>query len=76
MGTVTWFLGCLYVWDALPDGRLTVHISQTAKIEAMLQQFGLEDSNPVTNIFWSGFAIDRIEPDGLEPHQKLTLIKS
>ena len=75
MGTVTWFLGCLYIWDELPDGLLTVHISQTAKIEGLLDAYKLTDCNPVNNIFRSGFAIDRIPSDGLEPHQKIPLVK-
>ena len=76
MGDVTWFLGCLYTWQTLPDGRLTVHISQTAKIESMLEEFDLLDANPVNNIYRSGFAIDRIRPDGIDPSEKRPLVKS
>ena len=69
MGPVSWFLGCLYVWDTLPDGRLTVHISQTTKIESLLDQFDLTDSNPVHNVYCLGFPIDRIASNGTDPSE-------
>lgn len=75
MGMVTWFLGCLYTWTTLPDGRLSCHISQTAKIEAMLEEAGLSDSNPAPSPYRSGMAIDRIEPDGIDPSNKIPLVK-
>ena len=75
MGPVTWFLGCLYVWDTLPDGRLMVHISQTAKIESMLDQFGLTDCNLVLNVYRSGFPIDRLPDNGVDPEDKKELVK-
>ena len=75
MGTVTWFLGCLYTWSTLPDGRLTCHISQTAKIESMMDEFGMADSNPAPSPYRSGMAIDRIESDGVDPSRKIPLVK-
>ena len=75
MGPVTWFLGCLYVWDTLPCGKLTVHISQTAKIESLLEQYDMADCNPVQNVFRTGFPINRIQPDRLKPEDKINLVK-
>jgi hypothetical protein len=38
MGEVSWFLGCKYEWEEeLPDGRLTVSITQTAKTEDLIE---------------------------------------
>ena len=76
MGIVTWFLGCVFTWDTLPDGRLTVHISQTAKIKQLLEDHGLSDSNPVHTVYRSGISIDRIDHDGVDPDEKKVLVKS
>ena len=76
MGVVTWFLGSLFTWDTLPDGRLTVHISQTAKVEQLMEDHGLADSNPVHTVYRSGISIDRIKHDGVDPDDKKVLVKS
>jgi hypothetical protein len=43
MGEVSWFLGCKYEWETLPDGRLTVSITQTAKTEDTIEDHGMVD---------------------------------
>jgi hypothetical protein len=36
MGPVNWYLGCHYEWDNQPDKPLSISITQTAHIEALL----------------------------------------
>ena len=66
MGPVTWFLGCLLCLG---------YISQTAKIESLLDQFNMGDCNPVHNVYRSGFPIDRIPKDDTNPSEKTELVK-
>jgi hypothetical protein len=40
MGEVSWFLGCKYEWENLPDGRLTISVTQTAKTEDLIEDHG------------------------------------
>lgn len=65
MGKVSWFLGSKYEWENLRDGRLTVSITQTAKIEELIDSHGMSDCNPVSSPYRSGYAIDRIPPDNI-----------
>ena len=37
MGDVAWYLGKAYEWDRTADGMLSVTLTQTAKVEAMLE---------------------------------------
>jgi hypothetical protein len=41
-GEVSWFMGSKYKWEDLPDGRLTVSITQTAKSEELIKNHGME----------------------------------
>jgi hypothetical protein len=75
MGEVGWFLGKAYEWDHLEDGRLCVTITQTAKIEAMLDDLGMSDCNPVKSPYRSGLVIDSIPHDGVTPESKQDLVK-
>jgi hypothetical protein len=76
MGEVYWFLGSKYEWETLPDGRLTVSITQTAKIEELINTHGMSDCNPVSSPYRSGFAIDRIPPDNIPVEDKVPLVKN
>jgi hypothetical protein len=75
MGEVSWFLGSKYEWENLPDGRLTVSITQTAKVEELLDTHGMADCNPVSSPYRSGHAIDRIPSDDTPVDAKITLVK-
>jgi hypothetical protein len=75
MGKVGWFLGKAYKWDHLDDGRLCVTITQTAKIESMLEDLDLVDCNPVKSPYRSGLVIDSIPHDGVPPEDKMDLVK-
>jgi hypothetical protein len=75
MGEVSWFLGSKYEWEDLPDGRLTVSITQTAKAEELLENHGMEECNAVDSPYRSGFVIDRIPDDGVPVKQKTRLVK-
>jgi hypothetical protein len=75
MGKVSWFLGCKYEWETLPDGRLTVSITQTAKSEELIETHHMTECNPVTSPYRSGFVIDRIPDDGVPVKHKTKLVK-
>jgi hypothetical protein len=75
MGEVGWFLSKAYELEHLDDGRLCVTITQTAKIESMLDDLGMTDCNPVKSPYWSGFVIDSIPHDGVTPESKQELVK-
>jgi hypothetical protein len=75
MGEVSWFLGCKYEWEDLPDGRLTVSITQTAKSEELIETHNMEDCNAVASPYRSGFVIDRIPDDGVPADQKIRFTK-
>jgi hypothetical protein len=75
MGEVGWFLGKAYEWEILEDDRLCVTITQTAKIEAMLEDLDMSDCNPVKSPYRSGLTIDSIPHDGLPPESKMDIVK-
>ena len=75
MGPVCWFLGSKYEWERTEDGRLTVSITQTAKIEEMQEKFGMMNCNAVDTPYRSGLTVDRIETDNLHPDQKVDLVR-
>jgi hypothetical protein len=58
MGEVSWFLGSKYEWENLPDGRLTLSITQTAKAEELIETHRMSECNPVASPYRSGFVID------------------
>jgi hypothetical protein len=76
MGDVSWFLGSSYVWQRTPYGRLVVSITQTAKIEALLDKYDLADCNAVTSPYRSGLVIDRIVHDLRPVESKQPLVKA
>ena len=76
MGPVTWFLGCKYEHDITDDGKVTVSVTQTAKIEELQEKFGLVDCNPVDTPYRSGLVVDRIEHDSVHPEDKPELVRN
>ena len=75
MGDVAWFLGCSSVWQRTEDNKLTVSITQTAKIESMLDEFDMADCNATHSPYRSGMVIDRIPKDNLSPEDKPHIVK-
>ena len=78
MGDLDYYLGVHYEWGYTPDGRLTVHLSQEGHIHKMLEQHGLNGSDayhPVDSPFRSGYPIDRIPHDDVEPSSKAALVQ-
>jgi hypothetical protein len=75
MGKVSWFLGCKYEWENLPNGNLTVSITQTVKAEDMIDTHGMKGCNPVDSPYMSGYTIDKIPDDGVPLEDKPELIK-
>jgi hypothetical protein len=70
MGDVAWFLGKCYDWQRTEDDHVTVSITQTAKIELMLEEFGLIDCNAVRSPYRSGLTMDSIARDHGPPDNK------
>jgi hypothetical protein len=60
--------------ENLPDGRLTISITQTAKAKDLIVTHGMEDCNPVASPYRSGFVIDRIIKDGVPVEAKAALV--
>jgi hypothetical protein len=76
MGPVNWYLGCRYEWDQHPDRPLSVSITQTAHIEALIESNGMQDCNAVGSPYRSGMVIDRLPHDGVDPEAKPALVKA
>ena len=75
MGDLSYYLGVHYEWDRMPDGRLTVHMSQEGYVYKMLEQHGMDDGHyPVATPYKSGLPIDRRPHDGIPPDQKPDLL--
>ena len=75
MGEVSWFLGSKYEWEDRPDGRLTVSITQTAKIEELIDTHRMSNCNPASSPYRSGHAIDRIPAENISLGDKTPLVK-
>jgi hypothetical protein len=75
MGEAGWFLGKAYKWERHLDGCLSVTITRTAKIKAMLKDLDLLDCNLVKSLYRSGLVIDSIPHDGASPESKMDLVK-
>jgi hypothetical protein len=75
MGDVAWFLGKCYNWQRTEDNQLTVSITQTAKIESMLEDFDLVDCNAVRSPYRSGLTMDSIARDHVPPNNKPEVVK-
>jgi hypothetical protein len=67
MGDVSWFLGCS---DA--NGKLTISITQTAKIEALLDEFGMDDCNATASPYRSVSPKMARKPKLVKAYQRLT----
>jgi hypothetical protein len=70
MGELAWFLGKCYDWQKDANDNLTVSITQTAKIESMLDEYNLTDCNAVRSPYRSGLPIDLIARDNILPDNK------
>jgi hypothetical protein len=75
MVDVAWFLGKCYNWQRRVDNQLPVLITQTAKIESMLEDFDLVDCNAVRSPYRSGFSMDSIARDHVPPGNKPEVVK-
>jgi hypothetical protein len=75
MGDVAWFLGKCYNWQRTEDDHVTVSITQTAKIESMLEEFDLIDCNAVRSPYRSGLTMDSIARDHVPPDNKPEAVK-
>jgi hypothetical protein len=73
MGNVGYFLGTAFTWKHLPDGHLSVHLSQSAFTEFTAHRFAVDRYNltPHMTPYCSGFPIDAIPPtDPKDPDLK------
>jgi hypothetical protein len=75
MGDVAWFLSKCYDWQCTEDDHVTVFITQTAKLESMLEDFDLIDCNMVHSSYRSGLTMDSIARDHVPPGNKPGVVK-
>jgi hypothetical protein len=76
MGKVSWFLGSKYEWGiSQMAGSPTVSITQTSKIEELIDCHGMSKCNPVSSPYRSGYSIDRIPSGTIPLEEKHSLIK-
>jgi hypothetical protein len=75
MGDIAWFLGKCYDWQRTEDDLVTVSITQTAKIESMLEEFDLLDCNVVRSPYRSGLTMNYIALDHVPPGNKPEAVK-
>ena len=74
MGELSWYLGVLYHWDRTPEGQLTVHMSQEAYIQKMLEDHSAAGNTELTP-YRTGLVVDRIPHDGVAKEDKPQLVK-
>ncbi|KAL7445637.1 hypothetical protein ACHAXH_009550 [Discostella pseudostelligera] len=62
MGVVNWFLGTHFTWLDLPDGNLSVHLSQVAYAQNLVERHRQQNINvnPCATPYRSGLPIDSI----------------
>jgi hypothetical protein len=75
MGKLSWFLASKYEWETLLDGQLTVSITLTAKAEGLIFTHGMAECNHISSPYCSGFVIDCIPKDDIDPKAKIALVK-
>jgi hypothetical protein len=75
MDDLAWFLGKCFDWQRTEDDRVTVSITQTAKIESMLEEFDLIDCDAVPSPCCSGLTMDSIAWDHIPPNNKPEVVK-
>lgn len=63
MGIVNWFLGTHFTWLTLPDGNLSVHLSQVAFAQNLVERYRQNNINPNPRAtpYRSGLPIDSIQ---------------
>ena len=76
MGTVSWFLEQVYEWFITSNNQVTCHISQEAFVEQLLERNKLMEFKPSRIPYRSGYVIDRVPHDGIDPLQKPKLMKA
>eukprot|EP00984_Skeletonema_dohrnii_P019485 scaffold9319_cov84-Skeletonema_dohrnii-CCMP3373.AAC.1 len=72
MGTVNWFIGSHFEWADHADGALSVHISQSAYAQHLVERYKLDSSNynPHATPYRSGCPIDSIPPANIDELDK------
>ena len=62
MGVVNWFLGTHFTWLDLPDGEISVHVSQVAFVQNLVERHCQQhiNVNPRATPYFSGLPIDSI----------------
>ena len=60
MGEVSHFIGIKFSWQRKPDNHISVHMTQEAFADNLIDEAGLADANPVTTPYRSGHPVDNI----------------
>ncbi len=63
MGVVNWFLGTHFTWFDHPDGNVSVHLSQMAFAQNLVERYGQQNCNvnPRASPYRSGLPIDSLD---------------
>jgi len=72
MGTVNWFLGIHFEWSSHQDGSLSVHPSQEAYTQNIVETYHLSgiNYNPTVTPYRSGYPIDAIKLATIDEEDK------
>ena len=77
MGEVSHFIGIKFSWQRKPDDHITVHMTQGAFADNLIEEAGLTDANPVNTPYRSGHPVDNIPseqyPSLVQPKIKHTM---
>jgi len=76
MGQVDYFLGILFDWKRHDDGSVSVHLSQEAYANQIVESMGLSDSvsSPTMTPYRSGLPIDCIPPVDMSDSERAPLL--
>ena len=76
MGQVDYFLGILFDWKRHDDGSVSVHLSQEAYANQIVESMGLSDSvsSPTMTPYRSGLPIDCIPPVDMSDSERAPIL--
>jgi hypothetical protein len=77
MGQVDYFLGILFDWRRHDDGSVSVHLSQEAYANQIIESMGLLDAvtSPTMTPYRSGLPVDCIPPVDMSDTERAPLLK-
>jgi hypothetical protein len=78
MGQVDYFLGILFDWTRHDDGHVSVHLSQEAYANQIVDAMGMSDAtaSPTMTPYRSGLPIDAISPVDMTESERAPLLRT